>query len=193
LEEIRITCYGSLTPQTGILIKPAIKGALSRIVEEGITLINAQSKANELGIKTLLREPDNSKGYSDSVTVDIVVRQGEKSCESSVRGKLIEGEPVIVRIGDFHDLGIHPRGNQCFVIYDNKPGVIGTIATLLGGNTINIESIVARRDTVTGSKQLLVIRTAQAITRELLASIRDNVEAKAGVTVYMAQDVAFGE
>jgi D-3-phosphoglycerate dehydrogenase len=189
LEEVSITCYGALNKFKEILVKPAIKGVLSGIVSENVTLINAENIAGELGTKIKRRRPPNSKGYGNSITVDVIVREGKKTIETSIRGKLIEGEPVIVRINEYHELGIKPQGNQLFFQYDNKPGVIGNIATQVGANDINIESILARNDVKKGKKQLLVIRTEQPINTQLLKKLCKKVETKAGIKIYSANNV----
>jgi D-3-phosphoglycerate dehydrogenase len=190
IDELRIICYGNLKQYAEILIKPAIKGALSKCIDGNITLINAENKAKELGIKTVMREPDDSKLYGDSITVEVAVRKKNKSSETSTRGKLIEDEPTVIRVNNYQELGINPMGNNLFLEYDNKPGVIGIVATTLGSNSINIESIVARKDTDKGKKQLLTIRTEQAINAGLLIKIVKKVESRS-VKVYSANNIQF--
>ncbi len=191
LEEIRITCYGKLNSYTEILVKPAIQGVMRQFVEGGITLINAEAKAKELGTRILLREPDNSKGYGQSITVDVMVRESDKALESSVRGKLIEGEPAVVRVDDFNELGIKPAGHQAFFVYEDRPGVIGSVSTLLGKQGINIESILARTD-AKQQKQLLVIRTRQVIPNAVLSEIAVAVETNVGTAIQLARKYQFG-
>lgn len=191
LEEIRITCYGKLQPFADILVKPAIQGVIRQFVEGGITLINAEAKAKELGTRILAREPDSSKGYGQSVTVDVVVRKEDKTFESSVRGKLTEGEPVVIRMNNFNELGIKPAGNQAFFVYEDRPGVIGSISTLLGKQGINIESILARTDDQQ-MKQLLVIRTRQVIPDAVLSQISGSVEKSIGTVIQLARKYQFG-
>ncbi|MGD9200819.1 MAG: NAD(P)-dependent oxidoreductase [Chitinispirillia bacterium] len=184
LEEIRITCYGDLNIHKEILIKPAVKGVLKLRHPKEVTLVNAENKTQELGIKTILREPDNSKNYGKSITVDVVVREKRKTLENSARGKLIEGEPAIIRINDYHELGIKPQGHQLFIQYDNKPGIIGCVASLLGENDINIESILARHDSIKGKKQLLVIRTQEPLSMALLDKLFQRMETQLKSKVY---------
>jgi D-3-phosphoglycerate dehydrogenase / 2-oxoglutarate reductase len=190
LEELRITCYGALGPHSAILVKPAIQGALSEFVAGNITLINAESKAKEHGLKVLLRDPDNTKGYGQSITVDAAVNRGKHTEEISVRGKLIEGEPAIVRIDTFQELGFIPQGHNVFFIYKDKPGVIGAIASALGQESVNIESILARTD-ATGKRQLLVIKTGQAVEPALLVKLSAAAEAKAEVKMELAISLGF--
>ena len=102
----------------------------------------------------------------------------------------IEDEPTVIRVNKYHELGINPLGNNLFLEYDNKPGVIGIVATTLGSNSINIESIVARKDTGKGKKQLLTIRTEQAMTAGLLNKIVRKVESRS-VKVYSANNIQF--
>ncbi len=192
LEEIRITCYGRLRPNSELLTKPAIKGVLSTLLPENITLINAESKAREIGTKITIREPNNNKHYEDSITVDVVMREGKKTQEISVRGKLIEGEPAIIRVGDYHELRMKPVGSNIFFVYDNKPGAIGCIATVLGENGINIEGILAREDSSTAKKQMLVTKTQELIDSALLGKICKKLEAKTKAKVYMAKSISFG-
>ncbi|MFC1586173.1 NAD(P)-dependent oxidoreductase, partial [Fibrobacterota bacterium] len=190
LEEILITCYGSLKEYSEILIQPAIKGVLSMLVHEDITLINAESRARDKGIKITVREPNDSKDYGNSITIDTVVREKKKALECSARGKLVEGEPSIIRIDEYNELGVKPQGNHLFFIYNNKPGIIGCIATVLGSNNINIESIQARNDQPKEKKQLLNIRTEQSITSGVLNKIIKKIESKS-VKVFLANNIQF--
>ncbi|MBD3344434.1 MAG: hypothetical protein GF401_05175 [Chitinivibrionales bacterium] len=192
LEEIRITCYGKLNQFTEILVKPAIQGALSLFLDEDITMINAEKKARDQGVNIVLRSPDNTKGYSQSITVDTVVRREHFSAETSVRGKLIEGEPAIIRIDDYHELGITPTASQTFFIYDNKPGVIGAIATMLGKEKINIANILARQDVREARKQLLAVSTCQPVSQDLTRKIAQRAEDIAGVKMYEGIVVEYG-
>ncbi len=190
LQEIRITCYGKFNNHADILVQPAIKGVLNQLLAERVTLINAENVAKDLGTRMIKREPDDSKGYGESVTVDVVMKKGRKTEEVSVRGKLIEGEPAIVRIDNYIELRVRPVGSQAYFIYKDKPGVIGAIATVLGKNEVNIESIHSRTE-ASGKKQLLIIRVGEAVSQGLLAKIIRAAESKAGVKIDLARTATF--
>jgi hypothetical protein len=85
-----------------------------------------------------------------------------------------------------------PVGSNIFFVYDNKPGAIGCIATVLGENGINIEGILAREDSSTAKKQMLVTKTQELIDSALLGKICKKLEEKTKAKVYMAKSIRFG-
>ncbi len=191
LEEVRITCYGKLQKHTELLIKPAVKGVLSELLSDTVTLINADSKAKELGVKTVLRDPDASKQFGASITVDVVTRQGNNTTEHSLRGKLIENAPAFIRIDNYEDLTIKPVGNQLFFEYQSKPGIIGAIASILGENNINIDSVHARNHVQENGSQLLVMRTEQSVPNDIFKQLCEAVAAKSGAPIISGNQVNF--
>ena len=102
------------------------------------------------------------------------------------RGTIIENKLMISRLNDFDGLYLNPVGHHLFVEYADEPGVIGTIAGLLGEQNINIMDIRAPQDTRSG-RSLSVITTNVEVPEALVAKIGEAVKAsKAFSFTYLA-------
>ena len=83
---------------------------------------------------------------------------------------------MISRLNDFDGLYLDPVGHHLFVEYTDAPGVIGSIAGILGEKNINIIDIRAPQDTRTG-RSLSVITTNVEVPDMLVEKIREAVKA----------------
>jgi len=94
----------------------------------------------------------------------------------SVRGTIVENNLMISRLNDFDKLYLEASGNNLFVEYTDKPGVIGKIASILGTNSINIIDIRAPQN-LDADKALTVIKTSVPASDEIIRQIADEVGA----------------
>lgn len=96
---------------------------------------------------------------------------------TSVRGVVIDGEPVVSRINNFDHLYATLSGNTLVLRYSDRPGVIATISQIISQADINIENMVAPRDPVSGDS-LAVIKTDKPIDEDRLELISKAIAAK---------------
>jgi len=175
--EILITCYGALNPYTSILAKSGIKGILDHYLEELITPMEAEKIAKDQGIRITLRTPDEMKGHGDSITIDLIVRDGDKVTETSVRGNITPDEKHLIRrIDKFEHIDFIPEGNIAIFTYDDRAGVSGYIGDTLGSNNINI--LDGRYKTNTDKKMAIaVLNTEKAVDDKLIDYIKKQINA----------------
>lgn len=117
-----------------------IKGALEPIVEQQITLINAISVAEELGLKVLVNlseSTDASSGFRNSLSVEVNVEgflNVSRVIEGTVFGK---NDQRITKIDGF---GIDLPPSENILLFNNfdVPGVLKGVAEKLSEANINI-------------------------------------------------------
>jgi D-3-phosphoglycerate dehydrogenase len=168
--------YGGQIAQheTRVLTLAALKGMFSSVVHEPVTYVNAPLLAAERGIDYSETKSPTARDY-----VNVVEIAGEDGV--SVAGTLVgtRNEERIVRVYDFQ-LEMPPGRYMCFLRYDDRPGVIGAIGTILGRNQINIADMrVGRQER--GGEALMCLAVDQPIPPEVLEELSEGSGAKSAV------------
>jgi D-3-phosphoglycerate dehydrogenase / 2-oxoglutarate reductase len=143
VQRLEAEYIGQLGEQdTRILTVAALKGALAGVVDEPVSFVNASVIAQERGIGVGERKSSESKDY-----VNLMTLRGEtEGGEVAVAGTLVakRGGERIVQVYDF-DVDMAPARYMSFFLYEDRPGVIGTVGTLLGKAKVNIASMEVGR------------------------------------------------
>ncbi len=127
------------------------------------------------GIQVSDREVDDHKKYGEAITIDLF-EGANVLTKVSVRGTIAEGNVMISRINDFDKLYLEPSGNNLFVEYNDAPGVLGKIASILGSEGVNILDVRAPQDLQSG-RSLAALKTNVAVSKATLAKISQTVNA----------------
>ena len=109
--------------------------------------------------------------------LDLFTEENAEQKVTSVRGVVIDGEPVVSRINNFDHLYATLSGHTLVLRYSDRPGVIATIGQIISQAGINIENMVAPRDHASGDS-LAVIKTDKPIDPERLDLISKAIGAK---------------
>ncbi|MEE8401143.1 MAG: phosphoglycerate dehydrogenase [Candidatus Hydrothermarchaeaceae archaeon] len=167
MSDISITYCGKLLEITdlGILTNSILKGLLSPILTEGITLINAPTVAKNRGIGLTEGKREDSEKFQNLM----VLRAKTSNEDIEVEGTILGGEARIVSI-EGYAIDLIPRGKILIVKHKDRPGMIGKIATSLGEHDINIGSMQVGRKQV-GEIQLMVLTIDNKISKEALEDI----------------------
>jgi D-3-phosphoglycerate dehydrogenase len=102
----------------------------------------------------------------------------------SVSGTYLSGPREAVKLTelDGFDLELSADGVLLFFRYVDRPGVVGTIGSILGVAGVNIAAMqVARREA--GGEALMTLTVDSAVTTDLLARAADAIGATAASTV----------
>lgn len=146
----------------------AFEGALAENFDERITLVNAMQVAKEKGISVMEEIVDASKDFSDSIGVKVKSDTNELTVWGAV---LDDGSLRVSRCYDYR-CEIDPRGKILFVHNLDKPGMIGTICSLLGQYSINIAEMQNVRKRA-GDVALTLIGIDGDISDECIKRISD--------------------
>jgi D-3-phosphoglycerate dehydrogenase / 2-oxoglutarate reductase len=160
---------------TRVLTLAALKGALSAIVHEPVSYVNAALISQERGLSVSERKSTDSQDYVNLVTLRAETEAGEVAVAGTVVGKR-EGGGRLVQVYDF-DLDMAPARYMAFFVYEDRPGVIGTVGTLLGGASINIASMEVGRKQA-GGMALMGLTVDSPIPPDVLSQIEQAIGSK---------------
>lgn len=167
IESVEVTYNGEITEvNTGLLTTAVIKGILNPVMENEVNYVNAPGLAKERGIKVSERKERASEDFANLITVNVVA--GGKKL--SVQGTLFGTQGRIVRINDFR-VDVDPHARILICPHINRPGVIGTVGTLLGGNGVNISAMQVGTTEEEG-KNLMVLTVDNDIPAALLETVK---------------------
>jgi len=144
-----------------------LKGILTPIMEDAVNFINAPLIARERGIEVKELTSQDAGDYHNMLVVRI--KSGKK--ESMVAGMLHgKKEPRITQINCFAIEAI-PQGEMLVLLNNDKPGVIGSIGTILAKHKINIAGMQFGREKK-GGKAISVVSVDASISREIIDKIK---------------------
>jgi D-3-phosphoglycerate dehydrogenase len=130
--------------------------------------------AKERGIHVSETKSSVSMDYVNLVTLRAETEAGDVAVGGTLVGKR-DGERL-VRVFDF-DVDLAPTKYMTFFLYEDRPGVIGRVGTILGEARVNIAStVVARRRA--GGLALMAVTVDTPIPPEILAIIVKKIGAE---------------
>lgn len=152
---------------TAALRAAVIGGLLEMISEERVNLVNAHIVAQRRGLKVVEHKDPVCENYGNLVTVEATTSVGT----TTVAGTVMRGEPHIVRVNGYW-IDVVPRGGY-FIFSDHRdrPGLIGTVGTMLGNADINISSMQLGRLEPRG-QALLMLELDQPVSDEQMEQLR---------------------
>ena len=149
---------------TRILALAALKGFFGAVSDEAVTYVNAPQLALQSGLEVRETKCATSVDFVNLVTL----RGPGHSLSGALVGR--RGEHRLVMI-DEHRFDIPPADQMLMVKNDDRPGVIGTVGTLLGDAGVNIADMDVGRAAEPGTAVMLIAPTA-VVAEEVLAALR---------------------
>ena len=136
---ITIEVRGELSNEdTTVLPLAAMRGAFAGLVEDQVTFVNAPRLAETLGVRVELVKESESQAYRSLVTLRAVYPDGDMLTVGGTLTGLDEVEKLVEVNGRGFDL--RAEGHVILLEYQDRPGVMGRVGTLLGEVGINIEA-----------------------------------------------------
>ena len=173
---ITVEVRGELSAEdVSILPLAALRGVFAGFVDEQVTFVNAPKLAEDLGVTVeLVKEPE-SANHRSLVTVAAVTADGTPL---RVSGTLtgLDGVQKLVEINRRH-FDLRAEGNQLLLEYGDRPGVMGTVGTLLGEAGINIEAAQLSQ-TQDKTDAIMLLRVDRPVNAEILGPIGAAVGAR---------------
>jgi D-3-phosphoglycerate dehydrogenase len=145
-----------------------LKGLLTHIVKDDVNFVNAQALAKERGIRITETSSDEPYEYVNLITVKVVTTEMTTTVSGTIFGK---NEIRIVKINNFR-LELIPTGHISLVYNLDKPGAIGSFATLLGNNKINIEQMQVGQEE-SGGLSIIFVKTSVRIPEKVIEKVLD--------------------
>ena len=172
IKSVEVTYNGEITEvNTKLLTTAVMKGMLNPIMESEVNYVNAPSLAKERGVKVTEIKDKEPVDFANLITVK--AKAGDKVL--SVQGTLFGQEGRIVSIGDFRvDVAPHARILICPHI--NRPGIIGKVGSIMGGDGINISAMQVGKTDKEGTNLMVL-----TIDNDLPATTLEKVKAVDGI------------
>lgn len=176
VSSIEVIVSGEISSHdVNVLRLAALKGFFSTLVSEPVSYVNAPVLAEQRGVECTLRTEPVSESFRNVITLRGVLADGGVV---SVSGTLTGPKQVekIVEINGF-DLELPMAEHMVIFTYTDRPGVVAKYGALLGDAQINIAGLQIARDEKAGTA-LSVVSVDSPVTDELLAQLRDQIDAE---------------
>jgi D-3-phosphoglycerate dehydrogenase / 2-oxoglutarate reductase len=170
---LHLEYVGALAEQdTRVLTLAALKGMFSPVVHEPVTFVNAPLLAAERGVEVTETRTRQSRDWVNLVTLSGEGSRGQVGVAGTTVGPR-DAERLVAINGIPIDMA--PADHMAFLFYEDRPGVIGRVGTILGESGVNIASMqVGRRKQ--GGEALMALTVDAGIP----AGVLERVEAEIG-------------
>jgi len=128
-----------------------LSALLNRKLDQDVNMVNASLIAEQMGIVVEETKSTQSDAFSNVITL-ILEGQGKRRL---VAGTLFEGQPRIVRLRDY-TMDFTPDEHMLMLNYEDRPGMIGKIGTIMGQHDINIASMNLGRSQKKGEAMVIL-------------------------------------
>jgi D-3-phosphoglycerate dehydrogenase len=159
----------SLTMQGAIAELPAepvvtafLSGLLQMTTDRRVTVVNAQSISQELGVRVETRREPSANQYAASLRI--------KGGATSVTGTEVNGSPRIVE-ADGYEIDAIPDGAMLITQHADVPGMIGKVGTILGDAKVNIAQMQVSRNEI-GGNAIMVLTIDKPVEPQTLELLR---------------------
>lgn len=169
VEEVNLEFSGDLAEQE---IKPItvafLKGLFTPIVQDAVNFVNAPLIAKERGIKVVESKTSLATDFTNLLRVTVKTAKEENILAGTVFGKK---EPRLVGLNSFR-LEALPAGPMLLVYNVDVPGAIGSLATVIGANGVNISRMTVGREE-SSNRNIILLSTDKPVDRELLSKVAE--------------------
>lgn len=168
IAEVRVTYVGEMTAHdTAPVTLAVLKGILAPMVGENVNYVNASLIAAERGVKVVEAKASAMDEFANLLSLDI---------RSDGTSLILNGtlsprrEPRIVKI-DRSFVEASPEGYMLIIRNQDKPGLIGSLGTLLGKAQINIAGMSNGRDKP-GGEAITVVNIDNPVPPAVLDQVK---------------------
>ena len=173
VERVDVVVAGQVARRDPELIGRAVlKGLLEPVTAQAVNLVNAHLVARERGLDVRVHtDEDAGSGYTNLITVTTEA----KSARKIIAGTVFDGVPRIVRLKDL-PFEFIPEGHILVLSYEDRPGMVGKIGSILGRHNVNIASMHVGRRTKRG-RAIVVLLLDEDVPPEVVEEVEQAVEA----------------
>lgn len=139
--EMEVIAYGALASKDSTpLVVAALKGLFMGKIE-GVSYVNAQIVAKNHGIHVRESRFEQSGQYHGELVLTLSSDKGTTSIAGTI---LPHNEAIITRIND-HPINLTPARYMLFTTHKDQPGMVASVAGILGEKDINISTMSVGR------------------------------------------------
>ena len=189
-EEIRFTMvgkrfeedFGERTFDSPFNYQPftiaSLKGFLEVVLEDSVSFINSPYLAKDRNIQVMESKTDHYDKYNDLLVLTVKTSDGK---ETTIGGTLFAENIGKILFIDNYTLDLEASGNYIYFRNNDRPGIVGKVATLLGENNINIANFGLARIGNKGSEAISFVLVDDKVSSDVvkqIANLDDIIEAK---------------
>lgn len=180
VNEIHVDYAGDLSDvDTLPLTRYIVKGVLAHHLGSEVNIVNCMHLAKLRDINVVVTKASKSKGFTNLLTVTLKTQNNE---ETLVAGTLLNGYGErIVQIDKF-PVDMAPEGHQILISHNDKPGIIGSVGTLLGQNDVNIASMQVGRKII-GGAAIMILSVDKAVQKDVLIQLTTLAELNRAIEI----------
>ncbi len=158
-----------------VLPLAALRGVFGGVVEDQVTFVNAPVLAAERGVAVEVTTAPESENHRSLVVLRAAFADGDAL---SVSGTLTGRNQVekLVEVNGRH-FDLRAEGHMLLLEYVDRPGVMGTVGTLLGEAGVNIEAAQLSQ-TTDGDDAIMLLRVDRRVDPGILVPIGAAVGAR---------------
>lgn len=161
--EVDIEYTGELNDtETAPLTTAVIKGILAPVIQQNVNFVNARKIAEERHLR--IKESRTDKGHFFTNTITVVVKTDKGT--HRITGALFDRKDARIVSIDHFRVNFRPKGCLILAPHEDKPGMIGQVAGILGAAGININSMqvgAAEEDAAVAGTNIMAVVTDRDI------------------------------
>lgn len=169
LLEIVVNYSGELAEvDTQPITRYIVKGVLRQHLGSDVNVVNSMHLAKVRDINILVQQSHVAKGFTNLISVTLRTNEEERH----VAGTLLNGYGERIVQIDKYTVDVAPEGHLLLIKHNDKPGLIGSVGTLLGDNGINIATMQVGRKIVGGSA-IMVLSVDKAVNADVIQVLKN--------------------
>jgi D-3-phosphoglycerate dehydrogenase len=182
LTEVAVEYQGALAQvDARVLGLSVLKGLLSSTSGEPVTLVNVPLLVEDRGLSLREVHEPKSQDFVSVLRVSGVRPDGEVV---RVAGTMLPGERErLVEVWNT-PVDLYPSDHMAFFKYADRPGVVGTVGTLLGERDVNIGAAAVAR--VDEDEALMALSLDDRMPDDVVAQLVDEIGASEGRAVSLS-------
>ena len=162
-----------------VLQLAALKGVFSDVIEDPVSYVNAPLLAADRGVQVGLVTHEESPDWRNVVTLRGTLPGGQTVSVSGTLTGTRQTEKLVELNGFEMEIALAPH--MAFLTYTDRPGIVGVVGEILGGQGINIAGMQVCRN-ARGGQALIVLTIDSALPPDLLDEITAAIGAVSGRT-----------
>lgn len=170
---VSVTYSGELlNEQVQPVTRGVLMGLLQPVLAQSVNFVNAPYIAEQRGIRVTESKTAGEEEYSNYISVEVEEQNGRRRIGGTVIGR----RDYRIREIDQFQIDLKPEGYLVFARHTDRPGIIGSVGTLLGEAKINIGGMYVGREE-RGKRAIMVLTVDEPVSEELLQQIETAIQA----------------
>ncbi len=144
-----------------------LRALLGTTIEERVTITNADAVAKERGLRFREERDTDAGNYTSSLTIEVVTQKGK----TTVSGTSFQGRAYLAKVTDSM-LQIEPQDiAMLFTEHVDKPGMIGSVGSVMGQNGINISQMQVSLGAHAGGTAMMALCLSQQLPDDVFKQV----------------------